>query len=362
MSAENEQNASEVQDVSENELEQLSKAARQKYETKKEPNRYKQQTRAQTLKAPAKIEFVDDKSDTVNSPGEPLIQYKKIKEPGPNLHEYKKKESKYENLKEEPKENLDLLLTDETTTRQQKRWKKKESGGERLKQDRQKKTSTTKRYRSRKKTTKQINFDDDGLSFQLVHRNNNDTNNNKPSHFPSSDVPNNSKNNDMYNREMESNEKSAFKQYDRDSRQHDYTSKYNENSKSRYRSEKGYKHAQKLFSEPYEYDPTDTPKDMPVYAPMDAPMDMPMDAPMQDPLEISFDGGKVLETTKGHNSGSLKVNAFNIDEEAIDLERNLDSKRKSFIVATSGNVALPVFGANIKSAAKRFESKTTVAS
>lgn len=360
MSAENEQNASEVQDVSENELEQLSKAARQKYETKNEYNRYKQQTRARTTKAPAKIEFVEDKSDTVTSTSESLIQYKKIKAPMPNLHEYKKKEPKYEDLMGESKQDLDLL-TDETTTRQQKRWKKKESGGERLKQDRQKITSTTKRHIFRKKTTKQLNFDDDGLSFQLVHRNDNDTNNNRPSHSPSSDVPYNSQNNDMYNRQMKSNEQSAFRQHDRDSRQD--TFKHNEKYKTKYRSEKEDKHAQKVFNEPYEYDPADTPKYMPMYDLVDAPMVMPMVAPIEHPLEINFNGGKVLETTKGHNSVALspKVNAFNIDGGGAGLERSLDSKRKNFIVATSGNVVLPAFAANANSAARRFYSKTTVA-
>lgn len=344
--------------MSENELEQFSKAAKQKpdrYDPKTESNRYKQQPRTSSSKATAKIEFVEDKSELVNSPSEPLIQYKKFKEPTPVIHEYKKREPKfkYDDLKEDAKEELDLLLGDEVTTRAQKRWKKKESEDEKMKQDRQKKAPTAKRHRPRKKTDRELNLEDEALSFQLVHRNDNYTDSNRVKNFPSSDVPYNMKNNDKYNREMKANDKSrTFKQHDIDSKQQDYPSNHYEKHKSKYKARNGDRHAPKSYDESLLNNPTTNPVDAPMLAPMYAsidgpvyaPMDVPMDEPIEDPMEIHFNSAKVPETTKGNNFIQLspRVNAFNIGAELNGHEQKLDNKRKNFIVATSGNLALPM--------------------
>lgn len=305
-------------------------------------NRYKQQTRSYSSKAPAEIEFIEDKSETVNNLSQPLIQYKKIKDPVPNLNEYKKIEPKvmYQNLKAEPNEELDLLIGDETTTRQQKRWKKKESGGERQKQDRQQKAFPVKRNRSKKKTDRELNLNNGESSFQLVHQNENNTNNNnKVIDIASSDARYNDKNNDKYNREMKINDKSTLRQYDIDSRQQDFTTKHYERHKSKYRSRIGERQALKQLDEPHTYS-TDNPVDAPMYA----PMDVPLDEPIEDPMDRNFNNVGVPETI---TFGELppRVNAFNIAAIASSPDRKLESMRKNNVVATSGNVILPIASA-----------------
>lgn len=336
VSAENEQNASEVQDVSENELEQLSKVARQKYETRTESNRYKQQTRGTTPKGPAKIEFAEDKSELLTNPSEPLIQYKKIKEPVPILPEYKKRESKpkYEDLKEDAKEDLDLLLGDEATTKQQKRWKKKENVVERIKLDRQKKASIAKRHRPKQNTDRGLNLNDDALSLESVNRNDNHTDINRLKDFQSLEIPYKTKINDKYNAGMKANDKPPFKQHDRDSKQQVYASKQYERYKSKYRPRNGERHSLKSFVE--------SPTYIPIDIPIDAPVDVPIDEPIEDPLELNFNGAKSLETTKGNKFIEYppRVNAFNIAVGPAH-ERKPES-RKNFVVATSGNVLLPI--------------------
>lgn len=277
-----------------------------------------------------------------------MIHYKKTKDP--DLYDYIKRNPKHEDLKEASKENFELPV-DKTTTRQQKRWEKKE----RLRNEDRHSQAKTNQYRPRKRINKEVNFDDNELLFHLVNPNYNGTNNNKLTDLPSSDTLYNNKNNDKKNREMRINEKSTSTQYDSDSMQHNYTPKYYEKNNSTYRSEKYDRHAQKAFNEYMDI----SPKDMPMYIHVNAPMDIAMDESNEDPEDINLQAAKVLETTNDHNFEAVSpiVNAFNISPEIVGPKRNSKSKRKRFIVATSGYVMLPAF-----SAAKHTQSRQRAAS
>lgn len=330
LSAENEQNAGEVQDLSENELDQFSKVARHKYNSKKEFNRYKQQAPS-TPKTPSKIEIAEDKSDTFNNPNEAMTQYKKTKDLRTNSSEGKKRKRKPKHVDMKEEKNEELQSKDETTIRQQKRWKKKESEDER--QESQKKT-LTKRQRLRKKKAKEPNFDDDDLSY---YRNENKTMSNISTDLPSADVSNNEKKYDKHDMEKKINAKFTTRQKrNRYIKPHDYSSENDGEYKSRYRSRND-KHA--LLK---------APEDTSMDAPMDSPMDAsllaaPNDTPILGSKEINFEGVKAGEPTEGNvvTEFTPKINAFKIAAGVPGLGHKLEDKRKDYLLATSGHMVLP---------------------